>query len=113
MMPSYIERRQELRTRVEGNATVAQPGQAGFDCDLVDLGLRGMAVRAKHPKPEGFVRISFSVGEPATRFDIDGLVVREEEDDGGSIWAIRFLGLDPSTHARLRSFLLSVATPTG
>lgn len=110
-MPSYIERRQELRTRVEGNAIVEQPGQRSFDCDLVDLGLRGMAVRARHPKPEGFVRISFSVGEPASRFDLDGLVVREEQDDAGSVWAIRFLGLDPGTQARLRSYLLSVAGP--
>lgn len=110
-MAGYIERRRGPRAPLDGVATVQQHGRESLACELHDVSTGGMAVLGSVPAPEGFVRISFRLGEQSSRFDVDGLVVREESRGGAALWGVRFLGLDPGTRTRLHSYIRGATNP--
>jgi c-di-GMP-binding flagellar brake protein YcgR len=72
----------------------------------VDVSVSGAAIWGPRAAPHGRMKIQLQLDEEEeTTFEVDGVVVREFQSDGGSLWGVAFTGLDQETKERLRQFV--------
>lgn len=99
-----MDKRRQPRAGIVGQATIQ--GRSGtITCDMLDVGLGGMAVVAQGDPPPGFVRVQFRVGPESAAFEVDGRVVRNVQKDGTGVWGVQFVGMDVGTKKRLRGYV--------
>lgn len=105
-MAGATDKRRQPRAGIVGQATIEGRGGT-ITCDMLDVGLGGMAVAAQGDPPPGFVRVHFRVGPDSASFEVDGKVVRNVQSEDSGVWGVQFLEMDAGTKKRLRGYVSS------
>jgi hypothetical protein len=92
------------------DVTIDLPDQR-LSATALDVSEGGLAIWGPKPAPRARMKITLALEDAKTSFEANGVVVREFDSDGGSVWGVAFLGLDDGAKERLKSYVRLHLTP--
>ena len=106
-MDEIDDRRGSGRVYIMTTATLDVGGQT-IEATAMDVSATGISVWAPEGvDPSGPIGITFQIDD-AGPIRLTGILARQFESDGGSVWGIHFEGVDPSVTKRLEAYVESV-----
>lgn len=104
------ERRRGPRVPVMRDATV-ELGDGQVTATILDVGSGGISIWGPGEAPDGPIGVRLRLEEDRDPLQLTGMVVRQFESDGGSVWGLAFTDLDAASRERLMAFVDRHAEP--
>jgi hypothetical protein len=107
-MDEIDDRRGSGRVYIMTTATLEVNGQS-IEATAMDISATGISVWAPEGvNPSGPIGLQFEIDEKGP-IKLTGVLARQFESDGGSVWGIHFEGVDPAITKRLEAYVESLA----